>query len=229
VWYWEDVAVNQIQARHDTLYDGYDKGQRQEVDLEKLPLLDEEGEEIWVYNERGFRVPRRNPMFSKKTGEAGVMVDLRKVHDLFNRDMLEQADDDMSDDEFEDLPEPTRVTVYGYPQAFLHDIGHIQANGVPDGIKDAIEQLNNSVGRVIRDRESDSEDEDSDAHSEDPIQACPISGISCQFYNAIMHRTRPRTNQHDAQLGTITNALAGTHAKGIKELRRAKAMKDACL
>ncbi|KAG1829891.1 hypothetical protein DFJ58DRAFT_848593 [Suillus subalutaceus] len=65
----------------------YDKSNddpmRTEVNLEDLPLLDGDGYEINVYNEQGFRVPRRAPV---QFSICGALLNLHSVHELFRSD-----------------------------------------------------------------------------------------------------------------------------------------------
>jgi hypothetical protein len=198
-----------------------------------------DGRENFVYDKDGFRIARRIPFFSTQIPDAGILVDLKKVHNLFTT--RSRFDDDNDDDD--DQRERRHVKVYGYPQAYLHDVGHVQANGVPDALQTAIDEMNNITGRRIQeyndssDNEGDDDDdgddnEDSYDDSDEPRkrrQRSPVSGISCQMYNHVMHRIRPRANQHDAQLGALTNTLAGTYARGSKGRRTAQRFRDACL
>ncbi|KAI5981072.1 hypothetical protein EDD15DRAFT_2204624 [Pisolithus albus] len=64
---WEDIHIRVIE-------------QNNGVDVRELELVDEEGFEINVYNEAGYRVPRRRP---REFRTCGVMLDLERVHKLF--------------------------------------------------------------------------------------------------------------------------------------------------
>jgi hypothetical protein len=225
---WSHRRIADIKAGRRKIFDSWNRLERTEVDLDTLEMLDEDGQEIRIYDEAGYRIPRRIPGFSNQAKEAGVLVDLKKVGELFNM-RLHNADDGGLGFEMDDVEEPKHINVYGYPQAFLHGIGHVQAQGLPDGLLDGIQRINKVVGCDLHPQDTSSDDESSDEDMQPKFQASPISGISCQLYNEAMHRIRPRASQHDAQLGTVTNAMAGTYARGFKEKRTAKKMRDICM
>jgi hypothetical protein len=57
----------------------------------------------------------------------------------------------------------------------------------------------------------------------------PVTGIATQGYNSAMHYARGRGVQHhDAQLGLVTAALAGTYAVTPKEKRIASERQRSC-
>ncbi|KAI6009795.1 hypothetical protein EDC04DRAFT_2906437 [Pisolithus marmoratus] len=70
-----------IQQANLVIYDKPDDDPTwEQVDLADLPLVDEDGFEINVYNPDGFCIPRQKP-----TGfeTCGALLDLKKVHELF--------------------------------------------------------------------------------------------------------------------------------------------------
>ncbi|KAG1846639.1 hypothetical protein F4604DRAFT_1936310 [Suillus subluteus] len=79
---WREVP--NFQNGDGIIYDkSSDDPMRTEVNLEDLPLLDGDGFEINVYNEQGFRVPRRAPV---QFSTCGALLNLHPVHELFRSD-----------------------------------------------------------------------------------------------------------------------------------------------
>ncbi|KAI6008094.1 hypothetical protein BKA83DRAFT_4506125 [Pisolithus microcarpus] len=78
---WEEIPIHVIEQNNRVLFDRPDTdGNRREVEVRELDLVDEEGFEINVYNEGGYRVPQRRP---REFRTCGVMLDLEWVHELF--------------------------------------------------------------------------------------------------------------------------------------------------
>ncbi|KAI6011514.1 hypothetical protein EDC04DRAFT_2609863 [Pisolithus marmoratus] len=78
---WSAIDRALIQQANPVIYDKPDDDPTwEQVDLADLPLVDEDGFEINVYNPDGFRIPRWKP-----TGfeTCGALLDLKKVHELF--------------------------------------------------------------------------------------------------------------------------------------------------
>ena len=106
-----------------------------------------------------------------------------------------------------------------YPQAFLCDYGHVQAKGVIDVLKVAVNDLNSSL------RKKDHTDGDSSdtLDEEAPINVDPaVVGVSSQMYNAVQHRVSTNAGNLDVQQGRISAALAGSHATTPKNKRSAQ-------
>ncbi|KAG2090293.1 hypothetical protein BD769DRAFT_1679717 [Suillus cothurnatus] len=92
VWEWCNVH-NYWQHEDDILYDKSNNDPtRTEVDLEDLPLLDEEGFEVNIYNEQGFRVPRRAPV---QFSTCGAWVAIDEMKWCASRDSVEGKDVDL--------------------------------------------------------------------------------------------------------------------------------------
>ncbi|KIL55211.1 hypothetical protein M378DRAFT_182284 [Amanita muscaria Koide BX008] len=184
-------------------------------ELAEMPLVDDEGREIPIYCGMGFNIPRRIPRFSKHSLPHGVLVDLRKVKDLFQHE-LDEEDFYMDED-------TAPVDVYTYPQAGTKIAGHFQANGLMLNVSVFVKLVNESLTYV-----PDAMDED----EEDALPRRPkniVNGIACQGYNAVMHSTRGDSAQHhDAQLGMITGALSGCWATNPAGTRTARYLREKC-
>lgn len=174
-----------------------------------MDILDSSDLEIPIYCNKGFTIPRRIPRFSRNTRPHGVLMDLRCVKELFQTPWEEDDIDlGLDDEENEDSQE---TTCYTYPQAGLKVAGHFQAGGL-------MKKFNPFIKAVNRDLIEDDDDESQ-----------IVSGIACQGYNAVMHSTRGNSAQHhDAQLGLITGALAGSWAKGASVERTAHRLSERC-
>jgi hypothetical protein len=143
-------------------------------------------------------------------------LDLRVVKDLFDAPFEE--DDDSSD-------AADFVDVYTYPQAGLKIAGHFQANGLMQNFLPLLKQINSDLDRVDDDDDDDSSMDDTPEQREKTV----VHGLACQGYNAVMHSTRGDSAQHhDAQLGMVTGALAGSWATGDVPERTARKLRERC-
>lgn len=175
-------------------------------------MQDDDGSEIPIYTQSGYRIHRHLARIHKNTPTYGILIDLQDIASLFHP----TDTDDLFD---EDLQHP-QIQYTVYPQAGLVTAGHFQANGLITAFHPHLQQLNNSL---ISHQDIDDDSTDND------ISDSPIIGVACQAYNAIMHTTRGRSAQHhDAQLGIITSTLAGAWATGYKNQQTARELKDRC-
>ena len=188
-------------------------------DLEHFPLL-ENDLEVNIYDEDGYRIPRRNGIATRRSTRLGLLMDLRNIGMLFSGPDFERA--------MERAVLGGRLKYEIYPQAFLGSLGHFQVKGIVSGFETILRRVNTQVGAPrdhgeMRDLElfgSEPEDEQSD-DDEQPAQhrstVRAVTAIACQGYNEMVHRMRGNGGQqHDAQLGLITAALAGTYATNPK-------------
>jgi hypothetical protein len=183
------------------------------ADLEDMEVTDDEGREIPIYSEDGYQIQRRLGRFKKRQEAHGVLLDLSRIQELFSPDL---------DENFLDgVPGRVSPSVSVYPQAGLRTAGHYQADGLMTKFYQMMERINQPI--IVARREEDGDDE------VDPSPHAPITGISSQGYNAVMHSTRGSSNQHhEAQLGMITNTLAGGWATSDSNKRVAKGLKQQC-
>ncbi|KAI6000457.1 hypothetical protein EDD15DRAFT_2193091 [Pisolithus albus] len=88
------------------------------VNLQDLPLLNNEGFEINAYNEAGYHVPRYSP---SAIDTCGALLDLRHIYELY------QGTEDAYGHVQNDIP----YTLY--PLAFTHDLGNSYVPSVTHG------------------------------------------------------------------------------------------------
>jgi len=108
---WQDLATEDILHAHGAIYDkpDYDES-REEVDLNELPLFDEDGVEIQIYNHEGFHVMRCCPICFYK---CGALIDLERIHELFQGH--EDADGHVHN----------KTPFWVYPLAFSRKMGNV--------------------------------------------------------------------------------------------------------
>lgn len=196
---WEEIPIEDIEAQHgEEIYDSADAEERQQVDLEDLRLMDDEGQEVWIYDNGGHRIPRREAIIDEEQESTGMLFDLRTVHELFQRIEL------LGEEEEEDHPITPH---YLYPMAGLKTIGHFQAKGLMTPFLLKLRELNTEL--KTRYSEGDEEDIASDLLTG---YGSLVDGIASQGYNMLSHRVRTQGRHHDVQLGQMTAAFCGTHA-----------------
>ncbi|KAI6010564.1 hypothetical protein EDC04DRAFT_2610141 [Pisolithus marmoratus] len=198
---WSAIDRALIQRANPVIYDKPDDDPTQEqVDLADLPLVDEDGFEINVYNPDGFRIPRQKP-----TGfeTCGALLDLKKVHELF------QGTEDAHGHVQNEVP----FTVY--PLAFTQDLGNVKATGLMPTFACRAMQLNAAIHEDDRAaRHNVNDDDDDDDNPMIPNRHSPaLLGISSQIYNSLSHRVRTEAKFHVVQLGMVTSVFAGSSAK----------------
>jgi hypothetical protein len=218
---WRDVAEENLLDAHEVLYDKPDTDEaREEVDLHDLPLLDDDGCEINIYSEEGFRVPRRVPV---RFRNCGALLDLHSVHELFA-----SKDDGL---------ESTRNSIpfYVYPVAFTKHMGNVQARGLMTNFNQRFTLIDKAMRPHLQ---GDDPDEDNSLAGDGPdidgennpprLGSSVLHGISCQVYNELSHRVRDEAKFHPVQLGMISTAMAGTTAKTNSGRRRWQRRLDQC-
>jgi hypothetical protein len=214
---WEDLSAEDIleNTPEGILYDGYDEDSRRPIeDLSELLIMNG-SEEIPIYNEDGFRISRRTATTEDdaENGDASmaILMNLREIRTLFETDNEGIIEED-----------PVKLDVY--PQAYLHSVGHFQANRLITGFEKTIRSINQKIGArrgaALRDElfgdiidNEDANEQDEADPGADLGRMHAVKGIACQGYNEVMHRLRGQGgDEHDAQLGMITGALSGTYA-----------------
>lgn len=218
---WRNIPDYRLEQRG-PLFDRLDVDDRDPVDLADLPLLDDEGDEIPIFDQNGRQVPRRVPLSKASRRPCGILMDFTNARDLF---------EDPQDNDFAaalDESPPPYVIVNAFRQGFLNSVGHVQVNAVPFPMVPLISKINAAVAidAAPHDDDDDDEDEESDVHV--PLPMTAVSGIDCQMYNAVMHRVRGTARTHDAQRGDVTAALAGSYSQGATQKRKATRMQKAC-
>lgn len=212
-----------------TLWDSPIEAERVELSEQEvvdMPLIDDNHREINVYTARGTRIARRLALLDPTVQPYAGLVTLRHIHELF-RDLPTDVSDTDSDD---GIRRPQKKLLYHvYPQAGLKYHGHFQAEGLINKFKPFMKELNAKLQDKPRSNSLFGDDDSDDGGDTPHSPHAPITGKFTQGYNSLSHYTRGKGAQHhDAQLGLITAALAGSYAKTPKEVRTAQAKYDLC-
>lgn len=163
--------------------------------LENLPLLDDQGHEINIYDECGYRIARRKPLIRNDTVSCSLLIDLTRIRALFREPPTYVYDFDTGDLE-EELDHPCTINIY--PQGYLRRYGHFQVDDVPLGFAEEIKCINNDLAHT--------------PHQNRPL----IRGVSCQGYNYVQHCLMHRAGGLELVHGLMTGAMTGATAKDAK-------------
>jgi hypothetical protein len=209
--------------------------------------LDDDGNEIPVYNSQGLRVPRREVFVDDDQPTCGVLMDLSDIQGMFNPNDLPTVQDspDDSDSDSDSSSSSDRededhwARVEAYPLAFLKTVGNIKATGVPHCFYPLLTSINRSVRQNPGIDPSSSNDDTADtttdnyagghedaSHLLSTYQA--VKPVSSQFYNYLSHRVASRAGQHDSQQGSITAAISGAFATSPKDKATAREKQKYC-
>ncbi|KAH9913183.1 uncharacterized protein B0H18DRAFT_1126502 [Fomitopsis serialis] len=170
---WEERPIEDVMRRA-PLYDSPDPRVREPIeDLAEVPLRDEDGREINLYDAHGRRVPRLQVAPFADTKICDVKVNLRTIGNAFKADYGQQyamdeynadnqgaddpnevayegddgdQDDDSRWDNYDNVlgdDGPVEPTISVYPQAFIRHIGNMQATGPPTSLNPFIKAINN--------------------------------------------------------------------------------------
>jgi hypothetical protein len=227
----------------DGIFDSADLNFRQPVTLDDdYPLVDENGQEVRIYDANGNRINRRLALIDLSAPPCGVLVNLKTIQALF-KPSREPLQDEARSVTSEDLAiaeeqDQHHIHIDAYPLAFLGSFGNIQANGVPPCFYPKITEINQSTRRnhppPRRRRASlsseEEEEEEYEYEEEDrvPSRQAVVKPISCQFYNYVSHRMAVRAGQLDSQHGTVTAAISGAYAETEKNKRTATSKQQYC-
>ncbi|KAF8872689.1 hypothetical protein BD779DRAFT_1679574 [Infundibulicybe gibba] len=201
------ISNDVIQQENDEIFDGPARPRCIYQALGELPLRDDNGERIRLYNRHGEEIPRME--YTHRGTPCGLLVNFENIDTLFPQETSYQMDGKL----------PVSTTVNRYPQAYLRDHGHIQADNVLATFLPVLEQINEAIQHP-----PGSEPQEDEVFRDIP----PVTGISCQVYNELAHRYRPDVQHHDVQLGRQTAALAGTHAETPKDQAAAARHRAKC-
>ncbi|KAG6370252.1 hypothetical protein JVT61DRAFT_12196 [Boletus reticuloceps] len=191
---WEDIPIGALVANNPIAYDSPDEDEvvRQQVDLETLPILDMDGNEITVYGPDGYRIVRRSIADME---EAGGLLDLGKVHTLF-----EAPPDGLHGDNRQNAVKYTL-----YPLAFTKRYGNVQADGLVTPFARRMDLLDTQLWEE-RGPGEDGMDVD------EPAIPRLLHAVCCQIYNSLSHRVRDAAKFHEVQRGMLAAALSGCTA-----------------
>ena len=222
------------------LYDGTNRKTRRRVNLNQLPLLDDEGTEIPIYDKHGTQVPRRRVVVNNDQAACGVLVKLEDIQTLFSQDTSSTVyDDDVSCISIQDEP---FVRLEAYPLGFLKVAGNVKATGVPSCFYPVLTDINRNIRKNHRRHPSGgssnednddprSADDDMDADDVDPYSPSAyraVKPVSSQFYNYMTHRVASRAGAHDSQQGSVTAAISGGYAITDKDKSIARDKQQYC-
>ncbi|KAI9430746.1 hypothetical protein H4582DRAFT_2086078 [Lactarius indigo] len=236
---WEEFDGKALKRAFGTLYDGDDKKSRKKVNVERLAVMNSDGEEIGIYDSNGRKIPRRRAKRLESDPACGVLMDLENVQNLFHPSREYPLSEEERMEEFDELRESTgRVDVY--PLGFLRTVGNVQAEGIPPCFYKGIREISKKVrvdpngGESERSRSSRSSRSsvESSRSSEEGMRRIGrtqvIKPISSQFYNYISHRAASRAGDMDTEKGTVTAALAGEFATTVKDRATARDKQEQC-
>jgi len=195
---WQDLATEDILHAHGAIYDkpDYDES-REEVDLDELPLFDEDGVEIRIYNREGFRVMRHRPVRFYK---CGALIDLERIHELF------QGHEDAYGHVHNETP------FWVYPLAFSRKMGNVKSASVMPNFCQRLKQIDLVIRPPVDDDAMDTDDENDDVQ----IRGAPVlRPLGSQIYNSLSHRVRNEAKFHAVQLGMVTSTFAGSTATTV--------------
>jgi hypothetical protein len=192
---WQEIDVDNLQFEGNHAYDSSDSETREPVDLRTLPVVDEYGLEINIYDHNRFRIPRRTPLHDPDQKPCGLLADLTRVCAIFPSGVSVDGDD--SDDEVAALLQPPCV-MNVYPQAFTHCYGHFQSNDMPTPFRPLIKTMNQQLAH--------------DTDDANPI----IRAVACQGYNHIQHSLTERAGGLELVHGRMTSSIAGTLATSTR-------------
>jgi hypothetical protein len=149
---WEPIPSAEIVADNSDIYDHWDPQQRKRIeDLENVPLLDDNGNEVNIFGSDGRRIARRNARGDEGDEDAdqplGVLVDLRCLDDFFFGETDDEEDSDTAGE-----VEPNNFAgrkYYVYPQAGTLHYGHVQSRVIPNVLDQYVQRLNDRITRPI--------------------------------------------------------------------------------
>jgi hypothetical protein len=222
------ISTRSLTRKHGReIYDSRSPELRRRVDITKLPLVDNDGAEIHVFDGNSRRIIRRTAI-EDEGPSCGVLMDLENIDPLFNRTDTEQTDDN---DAGSAPPVGHRVKINAYPLGFLRVAGNIQANGIPHCFHPTITQINENVGIEQEAQKTPDPNDDvymADLNQTHPLSAAAVKPIASQFYNQIAHRIATRAGRLDSQQGSATAALSGAFAQTEKDRAKASAKQEYC-
>ena len=192
-------------------------------DVMEWPVVDPvTGLENNIYNERGARIPRQVGLRRASSPTFAGLLDVKDLQELF----VAEAQNEVNTGEGY-----TGITTdyYAYPQAGLQRYGHFQADGMMNPINPFIKEMNDRLRYQPENEPVDGDNEEDPLFPPETSPHPPVTGVATQGYNSAMHYARGRGAQHhDAQLGLVTAALAGTYATSEKEKRIASERLRSC-
>ena len=217
-----------IEEHGDNIFDSPSPDERQHVDLHTYDLLDDrELHEQCIYDADGCRIPRRQAALDHGIQPAGILFELRNLHELFETE----------DDGFEESTYRSNHH-YVYPIACLQHVGYFQAHGIFNCFMPQLEEINQQLSRTAEmatDQEESFEPDEgwnSEVEGGHECRTRPpyyyIKPVASQGYSAFACHVRAGAHFHDIQKAMISTAFAGTHASVVSDRRKAEALRAQC-
>ena len=244
------VPIDQATLRSENpggFYDGPVARTSRKVALSKFPLLDDEGNEIPVYNSQGVRVSRREVEVDDDEPPCGVLMNLSDIQGMFNPNDSPTVQDSHDNEDFQSESSSSSsehehkddhwVRVEAYPLAFLKSVGNVKATGVPHCFYPLLTSINKSVrrnhnsGPTLDDAAAENTDDHPGGHGDPshPLSTYQaVKPVSSQFYNYLSHRVASRAGRHDSQQGSVTGAISGAFASSAKDKAIAREKQNFC-
>ena len=243
---WDPIPVHTLLAKNPgTIFDSPDRDTRRPIisDLHDYPLLDENDQEIFIYNSQGIRIPRRAILHDPSQPDCGVLINLRSAQGLFNPEIPPSLHADDYQPGPHQLDPYVRIEVY--PLAFLKSAGNLKASGIPHSFYPLLTNINKSVRKNHPAPHPSFDPLHSPPHDDLTFQQDqvdllddetqfldsvyqPLKPVSSQFYNYSTHRVASRAGNHDSQQATVTAAISGAYAKSDKDKKTAREKQKYC-
>ncbi|PIL27988.1 hypothetical protein GSI_09932 [Ganoderma sinense ZZ0214-1] len=222
---WQDIMPEEIINQHRIMYTTDDEDTREEIeDLDELPLLDMQNQEIPIYNAEGKRIPRRRAVFTEDDAglslACGLLQDLSQVRQLFDtRTRQRRARSRLEGEPGEDHGRRTGtpevhdgdgsrsdekgVPLWFFPHFFSSKYGQWQADGVMNAVLPTVDKINQTL------------------RAYEGVGMC-VEPVRSQCYNTYAHETRASAKLHVAQRGMLTATVGGAWEGNQKGARTAK-------
>lgn len=191
--------------------------------MDHLPenYINEDGQDIPVFDEDGMQVPRRRPIYDGDD-TYGVIAHLPRARSLF--DTVDPFDGNAYPDD-DEYNSGIGLEITTYPQAFTRDLGFFQCNRVPYAFHRYIHAVNHDVVDPRYQHEGLEAYGNGTRTIRFTRQA--LNPVSTQGYNTCVHRGRGAGDHHHlVQHGIITAAIAGTYSTTPQNVRRAKTLAE---
>ena len=158
---WTDKDPDEILETYPIVYSHSNPRERVAIEnLHNLPMLDDDGNEILIFDVEGQRIPRRTAVGNSTP--MGVLAKLRGLDEFlpgYGGTHYQNYDSHVPSMK-------KKPTYYVYPQAGTMDYGHIQSHIIPDVLLPHIRDINKRVS-VPRRRDRVDERDGPVDHSDD--------------------------------------------------------------
>ncbi|KAI0056697.1 hypothetical protein BV25DRAFT_1842115 [Artomyces pyxidatus] len=224
---WVDIPDNEILAEYPDVYTEPDTDEREAIeDLATYPRMDNDGREVPIYTQDGYKIPRRVPGIDQNAHPCSILFDLPELGRRFAN--VESYDADVVDRELSGIRSECFGRNRGYPEVSVYPLGllgsfgNMQATGAFPPFDTELRSLCQDIRQRRGNPDGDSDEDLNDEEDLDGMEdVLAIEAISMQGYNMLSHRTRDSAKFHEAQLGLTGGAAAGTYANSATAKRAA--------